>query len=138
MHFGYPFCHGDDIADPEQNAGRDCGGFTRPAVNFGAHTAPLGMRFYTGGMFPADYRGDILVAQHGSWNRSKKSGYQVLRVPIDGGKAGTPTPFVTGWLKNERASGRPVDVLVMPDGAVLISDDSAGVIYRVSYAAPTS
>ncbi len=90
------------------------------------------MRFYRGTQFPATYRGGIFVAQHGSWNRSRKSGYQVLYVPVKGGKAGTPQEFVTGWLKNERVSGRPADVLEMPDGALLISDDLSGVIYRVS------
>jgi hypothetical protein len=131
-HFGFPYCHGGEIADPEFGEDRACKDYVAPALNFGAHVAPLGMRFYRGTQFPAAYRGGIFVAQHGSWNRSRKSGYQVLYVPVNGGKAGAPQPFVTGWLKDERVSGRPADVLEMPDGALLISDDRAGVIYRVS------
>jgi glucose/arabinose dehydrogenase len=135
LHFGYPYCHGKDVQDPDFGGERACGEFQAPQVNFGAHTAPLGMRFYRGAQFPADYRGDIFVAQRGSWNRSRKVGYQVLRVPVANGKAGTPEPFVSGWLRDERASGRPVDVQELPDGSLLISDDTADAIYRVSYRA---
>lgn len=131
--FGFPYCHGGTIADPEFGASHPCRQFVGPEVAFGAHVAPLGMRFYTGTMFPADYRGDIFVAQHGSWNRSKKSGDQVVRVHLENGHAVKTEPFVSGWLRNETYSGRPADVLVMPDGALLIADDAAGVIYRVAY-----
>ncbi len=130
--FGFPYCHAGDIADPEFGKRHPCSDFVGPEVRFGAHVAPLGMRFYTGTMFPADYRGDIFVAQHGSWNRSKKSGDQVVRVHLKDGRAVGTEPFVTGWLVDETYSGRPTDVLVMPDGALLIADDTAGVIYRVS------
>ncbi len=133
LDFGYPRCHGRSVVDPEYGGERGCEGVTPPAVEFGAHTAPLGIRFYDGAMFPAEYRGDAFVALHGSWNRSKKVGYAVVRVPIDGETVGTPVPFVTGFLDGESVSGRPVDVLVMPDGALLVSDDHAGAIYRVSF-----
>ena len=136
QHFGYPYCHGGDVADPEFGGeAHPCAGFTAPQVRFGAHTAPLGMRFYDGAMFPAEYRGDVIVAQHGSWNRSRKSGYQLVRVHIENGKAVRSEPFVHGWLQGQSASGRPVDVLVMPDGSMLVSDDLNGAIYRISYAA---
>ncbi len=136
-HFGYPWCHGGNLADPEFDD-RPCTDFTGPQVRFGPHTAPLGMRFYAGAMFPEEYRGDIFVAQHGSWNRSRKTGYQVVRVHGDGASAVKSEPFVHGWLRDEDVSGRPVDVLVMPDGALLVSDDQADAIYRVSYGAPSS
>ena len=138
-HFGYPFCHQGDSPDPEFGRQRPCGEFTSPAANLGAHVAALGMRFYGGSRFPAAYRGNIFIAEHGSWNRSKKSGYQVVRVPVDAqGRAGTPEAFVQGWLKvdasgRETVSGRPADVLPLPDGSLLISDDLAGAIYRVHF-----
>ena len=108
---------------------------TKSVQNLGPHVAALGMRFYDGAMFPAEYRGDVIVAQHGSWNRSRKSGYQLVRVHIENGKAVRSEPFVHGWLQGQSASGRPVDVLVMPDGSMLVSDDLNGAIYRISYAA---
>jgi len=138
-HFGYPFCHQGDSADPEFGGQRPCSEFTPPAANLGAHVAALGMRFYGGSQFPAAYRGNVFIAEHGSWNRRKKSGYRVVRVPVDGqGRAGMPEPFVQGWLQvdasgRETAWGRPADVLPLPDGSLLISDDSAGAIYRVRY-----
>jgi glucose/arabinose dehydrogenase len=133
QHFGYPYCHGGTIADPEFGDGHSCSDYVAPVLNFGAHTAPLGMRFYRGTQFPAAYRGGVFVTEHGSWNRSKKSGYRVLFVPVTGDKAGPAQDFVTGWLRDERVSGRPADVLELPDGSLLIADDNAGVIYRVSY-----
>jgi glucose/arabinose dehydrogenase len=134
MHFGFPYCHGQGIADPEFGKKRPCSAFTPCELDLGAHTASLGMRFYNGKMFPADYTGDVFVAQHGSWNRSTKSGYRVVRVKMKDGKALQMMPFVSGWLeKNGNVWGRPVDVLVMPDGALLVSDDFAGAIYRISY-----
>jgi len=142
QHFGFPYCHQGDLADPEFGAQRRCAEFVAPAAKLGAHVASLGMRFYTGTQFPADHRGNVFVAEHGSWNRSAKSGYQVARVVLDAqGRVLRHEPFVTGWLHNnllgrETVAGRPADVLVLPDGSLLISDDLGGAIYRVRYVAP--
>src|SRR5207249_3963178 len=133
-HFGFPFCHGNGIRDPELNAGRACGEFTPPARELGPHVAAIGMRFYTGRMFPEKYRGGVFIAEHGSWNRSTPIGYRVSFVKIENGRATSYEPFASGWLKGSVSSGRPADVLVMPDGALLVSDDKAGRIYRISYA----
>jgi glucose/arabinose dehydrogenase len=133
MHFGFPFCHAGDTSDPEFGQTRACTEFTPPAVKLGAHVAPLGMRFYTGATFPAPYKNSIFIAEHGSWNRSKKSGYRVVRVTLENGRAPQHEVFAEGWLQGQSAWGRPADVLVMDDGALLISDDQAGVIYRVAY-----
>jgi len=135
MHFGYPYCHAGDISDPEFGAKFPCSDFVAPAQKLGAHVAPLGLRFYNGDMFPAEYKGSIFIAQHGSWNRTKKSGYRIGRVKVENGKAVDYSIFADGWLDEEEqeAWGRPVDVQVMPDGALLVSDDKAGVIYRISY-----
>ena len=133
-HFGFPFVHGSATRDPEffdRATRRD---FTPPVFELGAHVAPLGILFYTGSQFPADYRNGLLVAEHGSWNRSRKSGYRVVRLVLD--EAGTVVreeAFITGWLDGEQASGRPVAFLQQPDGSVLLSDDKGGLIYRVSY-----
>jgi glucose/arabinose dehydrogenase len=134
MHFGYPYCHGGDIADPEFGGRRKCSEFTPPAQKFGAHVASLGVRFYTGSMFPAEYRNRLFIAEHGSWNRSKKSGYRVMMARIEGGKVLEHTVFAEGFLDTatDKAWGRPVDVQVMPDGALLVSDDQAGAIYRIA------
>jgi glucose/arabinose dehydrogenase len=140
QHFGFPFCHQGDVADPEFGVQRKCSEFTPPAAKLGAHVASLGMRFYTGTQFPADYRNNAFIAEHGSWNRSKKSGYLVARVAVDAqGEAARPEPFVQGWLQidssgRESVLGRPADVLMLPDGSLLISDDMGGAIYRVTYA----
>jgi glucose/arabinose dehydrogenase len=133
LHFGYPYCHGGDIADPEYGAQASCSQFVPPALKLDPHGAALGMRFYTGKQFPARYRGGIFIAQHGSWNRSTPIGYRVLFVPIENGKPTGAEVFAEGWLQNGRAWGRPVDILVMPDGSLLVSDDRAGVIYHISY-----
>ncbi len=135
QHFGFPYCHQGDTPDPEYGSKRRCSEFTPPALKQGGHVAPDGLRFYTGKMFPAEYRNRILIAQHGSWNRSKKSGYRVMMVSLKNDRKTVEKyeEFVTGWMENERAWGRPVDVLVMPDGALLISDDTANAIYRVTY-----
>ena len=133
QHFGFPHCHGTDLPDPEHNRGRNCAGFTPPARHLDPHVAALGMRFYTGRMFPEHYRGGVFIAEHGSWNRSTPSGYRVTFVRIEGGRAVSYEPFARGWLKGSVASGRPADVLVMPDGALLVSDDKAGRIYRIWY-----
>jgi len=138
-HFGYPFCHQGDSPDPEFGAQRSCSEFTAPAAKLGAHVAALGMRFYGGTQFPAAYRGNIFIAEHGSWNRSSKSGYRVVRVAVDGqGRAASPEPFLQGFLQVEGSGretvwGRPADVLPLPDGSLLVSDDLAGAIYRVRY-----
>ena len=135
MHFGYPYCHAGEIKDPEFGAKKACPEFTPPAQKFGAHVASLGARFYTGSMFPAEFRNRLFIAEHGSWNRSKKSGYRVMMARMEGGKVIEHKVFAEGFLDaaTDSAWGRPVDVLVMPDGALLISDDHAGAIYRVTY-----
>ena len=136
MHFGYPYCHGGEIADPEYGARRKCTEFEPPAQKLGPHVASLGMRFYTGTMFPADYRNQIFIAEHGSWNRSKKIGYRIALVRVKDGKAVAYESFASGWLQGESAWGRPADVLVLPDGSLLVADDHAGAIYRISYRKP--
>jgi glucose/arabinose dehydrogenase len=133
QHFGYPYCHGGTIADPELGRSRRCDEFVPPVRNLGAHVASLGMRFYSGTAFPEHYRQAVFIAEHGSWNRSRKTGYQVSVVRLNGQRAVSYEPFVSGWMKNESAWGRPADVLVMPDGSLLVSDDLAGAIYRITY-----
>ncbi|SBT09611.1 putative L-sorbosone dehydrogenase [Candidatus Accumulibacter aalborgensis] len=133
MHFGYPYCHAGDLPDPDFGARRKCAEFTAPAQKLGPHVAALGMRFYTGTMFPPEYRNQIFIAEHGSWNRSKKIGYRVTLVRLQGSKAVAYEPFASGWLQGETAWGRPADVLVLPDGSLLVADDYAGAIYRISY-----
>jgi len=134
MHFGFPHCHQGDTPDPQY--GRDCAGFTPPAQKLGPHVAALGMRFYTGTMFPPEYRNQILIAEHGSWNRSKKIGYRISLVRLEGNRAVSYQPFAQGWLQGESAWGRPVDVELLPDGSIAVSDDHAGAIYRISYRSP--
>ncbi|WP_408602437.1 PQQ-dependent sugar dehydrogenase [Paraburkholderia guartelaensis] len=136
--FGFPYCHGGNVADPEFGAGHPCSGFTPPVLKLGAHVASLGMRFYTGSMFPADYKNSIFIAEHGSWNRSKKVGYRVVRVSANpDGTNARQDVFAQGWLNSDETQwGRPADVLPLPDGSLLISDDYAGAIYRVTYAKP--
>ncbi len=133
LHFGYPYCHGGMISDPEFGRRHACSEFVAPAQNLGPHVASLGMRFYTGAQFPPEYRNQVFIAEHGSWNRSKKVGYRITLVRIENGKAVAYEPFATGWLEGERAWGRPADVLVAPDGSLLVADDTAGAIYRISY-----
>ena len=134
MNFGYPHCHQGDWLDPEFGKGRSCDEFDKPVLKLGAHVSPLGMRFYTGSQFPAEYKGNIFIAEYGSWNRSKKVGYQVVRVVLDAKNNPVKLePFVTGWLQGEEYWGRPADVQVIKDGSLLISDGEAGAIYRVSY-----
>ena len=136
MHFGFPYCHQGDLPDPEYGAKRSCREFTPPVVNLGPHVAALGMRFYSGSQFPPEYRNNIFIAEHGSWNRSKKIGYRIKRVVVSGGQATRHEVFAEGWLQGESVSGRPVDIETMPDGSLLVSDDHAGVIYRISYTRP--
>lgn len=140
QHFGYPYCHQGDTPDSEFGGKRKCNEFVPPVAKLGPHVAALGMRFYTGRQFPDAYRNNVFIAEHGSWNRSKKIGYRVVRVVLDRqGRVVQLEPFVDGWLQRDAGGresvwGRPVDVLVMPDGSLLISDDLAGAIYRVWYA----
>jgi glucose/arabinose dehydrogenase len=133
QNFGYPFCHQGDLLDPEFGKGHACKDYTPPVLKLGAHVASLGMRFYEGRQFPAGYRGAILVAEHGSWNRTKKSGYRVMTVRLKGNKVLSYEPLISGFEQDESAWGRPVDVQPMPDGSVLVSDDLAGAVYRVTY-----
>lgn len=133
LHFGFPYCHGKNTPDPEFGTHRKCEEFTPPAMELGPHVASLGMRFYTGTMFPKEYRNQIFIAEHGSWNRSVPIGYRVMLVRLENNKAVKYEVLAEGWLQGGRAWGRPVDVLVMPDGALLVSDDHAGAIYRISY-----
>ncbi len=136
MHFGYPYCHQGDIPDPEFGKKRPCSDFPPPTQVLGAHVAALGCRFYDGNMFPDTYKKHLFIAEHGSWNRSKKSGYRVslVRVTPDNQSAGYET-FAEGWLNSttDEAWGRPVDIQLMPDGSMLVSDDKANVIYRITY-----
>ena len=136
MHFGFPYCHGGDVPDPEFGKQRSCDEFEAPAQKLGPHVAPLGMLFYTGGMFPDEFTGQALIAEHGSWNRSRKIGYRVSLVRMIDGIASGYEVFADGWLQDERVSGRPVDLLVYPDGSLLVSDDQNGVIYRITYSRP--
>jgi glucose/arabinose dehydrogenase len=136
MHFGYPYCHGGTIKDDKFGNKYPCTDFTKPVQNLGAHVAPLGLKFYTGAMLPAEYKNQIILAEHGSWNRSKKSGHKLSLVKLDkAGQATSYTTFASGWLDDatQKVWGRPVDVLLTPDGSMLVSDDQAGVIYRIVY-----
>ena len=133
QHFGYPYCHGADTADPRFGSQRPCSEFVAPVLELGPHVAALGMRFYTGSMFPEQYRNQIFIAEHGSWDRSSKVGYRVTLVRLNGNEATSYEEFATGWLQGETYWGRPVDILVMNDGSLLVSDDHAGMIYRISY-----
>jgi glucose/arabinose dehydrogenase len=139
MHFGYPYCHQGDTLDAEFGKGKDCVDYTPPERVLGAHVAALGLTFYTGAMFPEEFRNQLFIAQHGSWNRSEKSGYNILLVRFDeeGQPSGTEV-FASGWLQGQDDWGRPNDVLQMPDGSLLVPDDKAHVIYRISYSKPDS
>jgi len=136
MNFGFPYCFGQNIPDPEYGRKRNCAEMTPAARDLDPHVAALGMRFYTGppnGGFPAQYRNQIFIAEHGSWNRSRKIGYRVMLVRLENNRPVSYEVFAEGWLQGERVSGRPVDVLVMPDGSLLVSDDMADSIYRITY-----
>ena len=135
QHFGYPYCHAGSVADPEFGKQRACSEFEPPAAKLGAHVAALGMRFYTGTQFPAEYRNSIFIAEHGSWNRTKPVGYRVVRVVLnERGQAVRQEVFAQGWLQGDKPWGRPADVQVAPDGSLLVSDDMAGAVYRIRYA----
>ncbi len=134
LHFGYPHCHGSNLVDPEYGFEGACQQYRAAAQALGPHVAALGMRFYNGDQFPERYRSGIFIAEHGSWNRSTPIGYRVTFVRLEGNKPVSYEVFAEGWLNDKGvASGRPADVLVMPDGALLVSDDKAGRIYRISY-----
>lgn len=133
-HFGYPYCHGGDIPDPQYGKGRECSEFRLPVWKYKAHIAPLGLRFYSGSRFPEAYREQLLVAQHGSWNRTQPQGYQIAMIKFQNGKAHSEHTFISGWLTSSgEVLGRPVDILQMPDESLLISDDKLGVVYKVEY-----
>lgn len=134
MHFGYPWCHQGDTLDPDLGQGKSCSDYSPPALTLGAHVAALGLTFYDGEMFPDTYKGQLFIAQHGSWNRSSKVGYDILlvRFNADGRVAGSEV-FASGWLQGEENWGRPNDVLQMPDGSLLVADDQGGLIYRIVY-----
>jgi glucose/arabinose dehydrogenase len=136
MDFGFPYCHGGDIKDPEFGDLGDCADSEPPAQKLGPHVAPLGLLFYEGAMFPNEFKGQAFIAEHGSWNRSQKIGYRVSLVRMDRGKAIAYEVFAEGWLQNEEVSGRPVDLMVIEDGSLLVSDDQNGVIYRIRYTRP--
>lgn len=135
QHFGFPYCHGGQYADPEFGDLHDCSEFVKPAQNLNAHVAPLGIKFYTGNQFPAAYQKSAFFAEHGSWNRTKKSGYQVSLARMKGEEVISYEAFAEGWLDKDKdeAWGRPVDILELPDGSMLVSDDYAHVVYRISY-----
>jgi glucose/arabinose dehydrogenase len=133
-NFGYPYCHQGNVPDPEFGWGHSCDEFTKPVALLGPHSAPLGIKFYTGNAFPAEYRGQAFIARHGSWNKSKKIGGDILVAKLNkDGSLKSLDPFLTGFIQDNNYVGRPVDLLVMKDGSLLISDDYAGAIYRVSY-----
>ncbi len=133
QHFGYPYCHAGDLLDPQFGKGKRCSDYRPPAQKLGAHVASLGVRFYTGTQFPENYRGQLFIAEHGSWNRSKKVGYKVSMLKLVDGDVVSYEPFATGWLQGQSVSGRPVDLLVLEDGSLLVSDDHADKLYRISY-----
>lgn len=140
-NYGWPVCHSGRLIDPDYGKEGDCEGVTKPVVEMQAHSAPLGLAFYTGDTFPAEYRGDLFIAFHGSWNRSEPTGYKVVRLPLNGSEvAGELQDFATGWLKNAtteaEVDGRPVGLTVGADGALYVSDDKGGIIYRIQYRQP--
>lgn len=137
LHFGFPHCHAGVILDPEFGEGRSCTNFEAPVQSLAPHTAALGMRFYTGDMFPPQYKNAVIIAEHGSWNRKKKIGYRVMVVRLEGNRARSYEPLVSGWLdeRTDEVSGRPVDVEMLEDGSLLVSDDFKGAVYRVTYRA---
>ncbi len=133
MNFGYPYCHGYNISDPEYGKKHACSEFTKPMAELGPHVAALGMKFYSGNLFPAEYRNRVFIAEHGSWNRSTPIGYRVSMVSFKADGSPVYETFAQGWLKDGKAWGRPVDVLQLKDGSLLVSDDFANAVYRISY-----
>ena len=133
QHFGFPYCHGGVVPDPQFGKGRTCEEFVEPVAKLGPHVAPLGLGFYTGKQFPEAYRNNIFVAEHGSWNRSTKIGYTVRFITLYGNKLVSDTAFIDGFLRGDEVVGRPVDVVTLADGSLLVSDDYGGRIFRVTY-----
>lgn len=134
QNFGFPYCHQGDLLDPEFGVGKSCDDYTAPAARLGAHVASLGLTFYTGSQFPANYKGALFIARHGSWNRAEKVGYDIAVVRFSAaGDALEPEVFASGWLQGQEDWGRPNDVMQLPDGSLLISDDKANAVYRISY-----
>ncbi|MGE6649494.1 PQQ-dependent sugar dehydrogenase [Shewanella colwelliana] len=133
QHFGFPYIHNADVIDPEFGHKASNINNTAPALKLGAHVAALGMEFYQGEQFPSSYRGNIFIAEHGSWNRSSKVGYRIMRVELEGNKVVNSEVFASGWLQGEKSWGRPAAVLTLNDGSLLISDDAANAVYRISY-----
>lgn len=134
LHFGFPYCHQGDTPDPKFGKDKSCNNYVRPAKVLDPHVAALGMRFYTGTQFPATLKNQIFLAEHGSWNRSTPLGYRVMLVTLKGNEVISYTPFAWGWLQqNGKVLGRPVDIEVAADGSLLVSDDHAGAVYRISY-----
>jgi glucose/arabinose dehydrogenase len=139
LNFGYPYCHAQGIVDPDVKKADACKDVTKPVALMGPHAAVMGIKFYTGDMYPAEYKNSMFIARKGSWNRTKRFGYDVVNVRASAdGKNVKVTPFLTGFLdtKDNAFSGRPTYILQMPDGALLISDEQLGAIYRVSYVGP--
>lgn len=136
LHFGFPYCHGKSLPDPEFGRPGACEEYVPAAAELGPHVAALGMRFYTGTQFPQAYRGRIFIAEHGSWNRSTPLGYRITTVQVKDETASNYEVFAEGWLTPEGPWGRPADVLVLPDGSMLVADDHAGAIYRIAYESP--
>jgi glucose/arabinose dehydrogenase len=136
LHFGFPYMHGKGVPDDEFGKKGGRRNFTPPALELGPHVAALGVRFYRGGMFPAEYKDRVFIAEHGSWNRSRPLGYRITTARVAGDAASGYDVFAEGWLAGRAAWGRPVDVLFLPDGSLLVSDDEAGVLYRITYKMP--
>ncbi len=133
LFFGFQFCHGNSTLDPQLSKPDFCDTHSKPAIELGPHVAALGMKFYRGNMFPSEYKNKVIIAEHGSWNRSTPIGYRLTTVDISDNKASNYQDFVTGWLEGDNAWGRPVDMVELPDGSLLISDDEAGAVYRLAY-----
>lgn len=136
LHFGFPYCHEGDLPDPEYGRSRSCAEFSPPARKLGPHVAALGMRFYTGAQFPSEYRNQLFIAEHGSWNRAERTGYRITLVRMKGDRVSSYETFAEGWLTPTKVLGRPVDIEILPDGSLAVSDDHAGLIYRIWYAGP--
>ena len=131
--YGWPRCHSGRIVDPDFGNPSACDGVEPPMVEMQAHSAPLGLEFYSGDQFPDEYQGDLFIAFHGSWNRSQPVGYKIVRIPMDGAVPGQVEDFATGWLVGGSSWGRPVDIVTAPDGSLFLSDDAGGRIYRIFF-----